>query len=535
MADLTAGVVIGERFRLVRILGRGSYGDVWLADVIDDSDLPQQVALKIYQQLQQNRATRVLLKEAKMALGFEHERLVRVYGAQRIDGIVIMWMEFVDGDSLLVRLGEEETPRPVSLEDTLNWLRNIAEGLAYLHIQDPPKVHGDLKLDNVLLDRESGARLVDFGQTRAIEEQFVLTDGAGALSYLAPEIIGKGIEGEGKRYISSDIYSFGVVAYRMLTGRFPRRTVHEVINLTPFPRPAELNPSIPSGLDTLVVKCLEKRPENRYSTGSELLAVIDEVRASIVVEGEKRAQLGEVVPEPVPTVADELAALAGELVGQGKVEEAVEKLEKAMQRMSTSPRVLLLYAAAARTVGKLDASYLVYGRVLRWLRNNGAGDEELRDAMEGRADVGVRLKRYEEAVEDFSWLAERWPEKRWYRFRHAVALGLAGRFTASIEVLQSLHEEGPATALVCAKLGFGYMQLNQIPLATQYFNEALMLDQYEPVALFHMARIRAIQGRHDKAAQYLERLRSIEGAEREAEELSRLLGQKYRAEHGSRV
>ena len=107
VADLTAGVVIGERFRLVRILGRGSYGDVWLADVIDDSDLPQQVALKIYQQLQQNRATRVLLKEAKMALGFEHERLVRVYGAQRIDGIVIMWMEFVDGDSLLVRLGED--------------------------------------------------------------------------------------------------------------------------------------------------------------------------------------------------------------------------------------------------------------------------------------------------------------------------------------------------------------------------------------------------------------------------------------------
>ena len=155
--------------------------------------------------------------------------------------------------------------------------------------------------------------------------------------------------------------------------------------------------------------------------------------------------------------------------------------------------------------------------------------------MEGRADVGVRLKRYEEAVEDFSWLAERWPEKRWYRFRHAVALGLAGCFTASIEVLQSLHEEGPATALVCAKLGFGYMQLNQIPLATQYFNEALMLDQYEPVALFHMARIRAIQGRHDKAAQYLERLRSVEGAEREAEELSRLLGRKYGAEHGSRV
>ncbi|MBT2989951.1 MAG: protein kinase [Candidatus Thiodiazotropha sp. (ex Ctena orbiculata)] len=535
MADLTAGIVIGERFRLVRILGRGSYGDVWLADVVDDPDLPGQVALKIYQQPQQNRATRVLLKEAEIALDFEHERLVRVYGAKRIDGIVIMWMEFVDGDSLLVRLGEEETPRPVSLDEILSWLRNIAEGLAYLHIQDPPKVHGDLKLDNVLLDKASGARLVDFGQTRAIEEQFVLTDGAGALSYLAPEIIGKGIEGEGKRYVSSDIYSFGVIAYRMLTGRFPRRTVHEVINLTPFPRPAELNPSIPRELDALVVKCLEKRPENRFATGSELLAATDEVRTSIEITGVERAQLATLAPEPVPTVADELAELASELVEQGKVEEAVEKLEKAMQRMSTSPRVLLLYAAAARTVGKIDAAYLVYGRVIRWLRNNGAGDEELRDAMEGRADVGVRLKRYEEAVKDFSWLAERWPEKRWYRFRHAVALGLAGRFADSIEVLQHLHEEAPPTALVCAKLGFAYMQLSQIPLATQYFNEALMLDQYEPVALFHMARIRAIQGRPDKAMQYLERLRGVEGAEQEAQELSRMLGRESTVEQGSRA
>lgn len=143
VADLATGVVLGERFRLVRLLGRGSYGDVWLADSLDDANLPPRVAVKIYLQNQQNRALRVLLDEATMAMAFDHNRLVHVFGAERIDGLVVMWMEYVEGPTLLERLGNEDHPRPVTLEESLAWLRDIAEGLAYLHVQDPPVVHGD--------------------------------------------------------------------------------------------------------------------------------------------------------------------------------------------------------------------------------------------------------------------------------------------------------------------------------------------------------------------------------------------------------
>ena len=181
VVDLAAGVQLGGRFRLNRILGRGSYGDVWLAETLDQDDLPPQVALKIYQQAQQNRATQVLLKEANTALRFDDPHLVRVYGAERVDGLVVMWMEYVPGDTLLERLGTTDAPRPVSLDEALVWLRDIADGLAYLHAQDPPCVHGDLKLDNVLLDPNGMARLVDFGQSRYIEDRFVATDGTGGL------------------------------------------------------------------------------------------------------------------------------------------------------------------------------------------------------------------------------------------------------------------------------------------------------------------------------------------------------------------
>lgn len=521
--DLASGVVVGDRFRLERILGRGSYGDVWLADVIDDPDLPKRVALKVYQQPQQSRATKLLLQEAATGGQFDHTRLVRVFGAKRLDGLVVMWMEYADGPTLLERLGSEDAPRAVMLDDALRWMEQIAEGLAYLHMQDPPFVHGDLKLDNIVLSPATGARLLDFGQSRAIEERFVATDGTGAFPYLAPEIIGRAEEGVGVRGVPSDVYAFGVIAYRFLTGRFPRRSIPEVINLVPYPRPRELNPSIPKELEALVLRCLEKKPEARYATGSELLAAVQDVRAELDSSAlEEPAPLAAV--EPLPTVASQLVELTETLVRDGRAEEAVDKLEEAMQRISTSPRLLMIYGAAAQVVGKLEAAHIVYRRTLAWLRRHGASDEELRDPMEARSNLDVQLKRYEDAVEAYRWLSERWPDKRWYRYRLGVSLGLAGRYRESIEVLQALHEEGPQTALVCAKIGFAHLQSRQVETAVQYFNEALMLDPSEPEALFNLGYIRAVQGHREKAQLYAERLAKVEGAKERARELTRLLG-----------
>lgn len=523
VADLAAGVTLGGRFRLHCILGRGSYGDVWLADTLQQDDLPSQVALKIYQQAQQNRATQVLLKEANTALGFDDPHLVRVFGAERVDGLVVMWMEYVPGDTLLDRLGTEEAPRPVSLDEALSWLRDIAEALAYLHAQDPPCVHGDLKLDNVLLDPDGMARLVDFGQSRLIEDRFVATDGTGAFPYLAPEVLGRSMDTQGKRYVTTDIYAAGVIAYRLLTGRFPRRTMHEIFNQTPFPRPCELNPSVPQPLEALVLKCLEKKPENRYATGAVLLNAVEDIQTSLVSIGQQELSLPTAPGERIPTVAEELIAFTKDLVEQGKVEEAAARLEQAMERMSTSPRVLLVYAVIACQVGKFDAARIVYQRAIRWLRNHNASDDDLRDAIEGKGSVDIRLKQYEDAVEAFRWLAERWPDKHLYRYRHAVALGLAGHYRDSLRLLQDMHEEGPASALLCAKVGFAHLQLRNAALASQYFNEALMLDAFEPQALYHMARLRAIEGDLDRAEKYLERLRQVDETESQVKELERLL------------
>jgi tetratricopeptide (TPR) repeat protein len=377
-------------------------------------------------------------------------------------------------------------------------------------------------LDNVLIDPEGGARLTDFGQSRSLENQYVSTVGVGGILYLAPEIFGRN-DAKGTRFVQSDIYAFGVVAYRMLCGRFPHRNYQEIINRIPFPRPRHINPSVPEELDKIIWKCLEKRPADRYRTGSELLAAFESL--------EQKLAEAKVAPVPVPlpealgrrTPAEELAAIAGEKLDRGLENEVVDTLEVAIRHMSTSPKLLLIYAEAAKRLKKYELAHEVYVRVIRWVEVNGWSDDDQREAYEGLAEVCVRLKRYEAAVKAFFWLYERWPEKRWYCYRLGVAYGLAGRYEKSIDLLLPLNESEPA-ALVCGKIGFAYYQNRQIDLACQFFNEALMMDAFEPTALFHLAQIRAYQGQMQRAEELLSRLRKIEDAEEMVDHLESLLG-----------
>ena len=92
----------------------------------------------------------------------------------------------------------------------------------------------------------------------------------------------------------------------------------------------------------------------------------------------------------------------------------------------------------------------------------------------------------------------------------------------SIEILQKLHEEEPSS-IVAAKIGFAYLQKNETNLACNYFNEAWVFDQYEPTALYHLSRIRAIQGKKDKAMNYLRRLAQVDGVEDRAAQLAKML------------
>ena len=82
-----------------------------------------------------------------------------------------------------------------------------------------------------------------------------------------------------------------------------------------------------------------------------------------------------------------------DMLDDGKIDEAIKRLEKAMQRMSTSPRILLIYAEAAKRAGKIDLARAVYEKSWRWMKHNGCSDEEMRSASEGLSELNIKLKK----------------------------------------------------------------------------------------------------------------------------------------------
>lgn len=519
IADLAAGVILGNRYRLKDILGRGGFGDVWRVENLYDEAKPPELALKIYHE--QERGNRILFQEARQAMAFVHPRLVRVFDADRVDGIFCMEMEFVPGSTLAQRIGDLDRPKYVSLDEAYRWMLEAAEGLAYLHSLAPPMCHGDIKPDNIII-APNGVRLMDFGRSRTIEERFVLTNGIGPWFYSAPEVLGQMFDEPGKRYIASDIYAFGVVFYRVLTGRFPRNSLGEIVSLVPFPKPRELNSTIPPELDEIIVKCLEKLPEDRFESAGELVSALR--NASIT----QSKFMPDVQPDISQTESEvdtaySLIDHAQELAVHKDYEGAIIALDKAMSRMSSNVPVMYIYAHVAKQAGRFEIARKVYKKLIHWMDEEKVPLQKRLEAYEGLGDVAIKLKNYEEAVDCFAHLHEHGADP-WYTYRYGVALGLAARYKESIEILKMVYKTNSGNASVCAKIGFAYLQHNNRRLAVQYFNEALMFDAYESTALYYMALIRYLDGRHDKAMQYFTRLRDSDVDRRKIKQLEEQLG-----------
>ncbi len=241
IVDLAAGVILGAKYQLIQLIGRGGYAEVWRACRLQDRC---DVALKIYRDTE--RSDKALLREAHLAQAFQHENVVRVYGAGPIDGLFCMEMEFLDGWTLSERISVAAGHPLPALDEVLDWMDQVANGLSYLHGRNQSVTHRDLKLENLILTRDARVKILDFGQSREEPMKLAPQDFGGTWLYEAPETYRTaGPE--------QDIYAFGVAFYRVLTGRFPRQTLSEVARAVPFPRPCELNSAIPGALDELIM------------------------------------------------------------------------------------------------------------------------------------------------------------------------------------------------------------------------------------------------------------------------------------------
>ncbi len=259
------GTVLGGRYRIVGLIGKGGMGEVYRAD---DLTLGQPVALKFLPETLVGDSDWLVRfrAEVRAARQVSHPNVCRVYDIAEVDGFTFLSMEFVQGEDLaglLRRIGR------LSPDKAAEMARGLAAGLAAAH--DKGVLHRDLKPGNVLIDEHGRVRLADFGLAGVEHE----SDGlSGTPAYMAPELFDRK-----PATVQSDIYALGLVLYEMFSGKqaFSGTTVGELARLhheiTPPPL-TQLVPEIDPMADRIILRCLAKDPAQRPTSALQVAAAL---------------------------------------------------------------------------------------------------------------------------------------------------------------------------------------------------------------------------------------------------------------------
>jgi len=265
-------------YRITERVGAGGMGVVYRAR---DERLDRDVAIKVIPDgTFDDRSRRRFRNEARALSRTAHHAIATVHDFDTGDGIDYLVMEYIPGQTLDERLTRGE----VSEQEIVQLGAQLAEGLAAAHAQGV--VHGDLKPSNLRITPEGRLKILDFGLARFAPTGLETTHSAtpadrpaGTLPYMAPEQV-RGEEPDAR----SDIYAAGAVLYEMATGRRPHperqaaRLIQGILDESP-PPPSTLRPALSAGLDTCLLKALDKRPAFRYQTARELLVDLQRAAA----------------------------------------------------------------------------------------------------------------------------------------------------------------------------------------------------------------------------------------------------------------
>lgn len=270
--DPLIGSVLEGQYRVVSMLGRGGMGSVYIAE---DLRLGRQYALKVLSRSLAEDRTNVerFLREARTIAKLQHANIIDVHSlGEDPSGIVFFTMELLHGEDLESRV-KARSARPYDVHEVCTWAIQIARAVAAVH--DAGLIHRDLKTANIFLARQRDGtemvKLLDFGIARPEEGSELTGTGVtlGTPSYMSPEQLRS--EMLDRR---SDIYSFGVLLYKLLTGRMP--FVGEALQVAmqhwtaPPPVASDVRPEVPAVFDALILKAMAKTRDERHSSMHEI-------------------------------------------------------------------------------------------------------------------------------------------------------------------------------------------------------------------------------------------------------------------------
>lgn len=262
------GLVLDGKYEILKEIGQGGMSIVYVAM---DNRLNKQWAVK---ELKNDGSQSVEMqlkgieREANILKKVDHPVLPRIVDIIDKDGTVYVVMDYIQGLAL-DRILKEEGAQPQ--ENVIEWAKQLASALDYLHSMNPPIIYRDMKPSNIMLQPDGRVKLIDFGTAKEYKvENIADTTALGTRGYAAPEQFGDE-QGHGiyKTDARTDIYCLGATIYHIVTGKNPCEPPYEI-------RPIrEWNPALSSGLEKIIAKCTQPNPEDRYQNCSELIYALE--------------------------------------------------------------------------------------------------------------------------------------------------------------------------------------------------------------------------------------------------------------------
>ncbi len=313
--DLQKGKTISH-YRIAKKLGSGGMGDVYLAD---DTKLGRKIAIKFLNDEFGKDADLLsrFVQEAKAASALNHPNILTVHEIGEHDGMHYIAAEFIDGRTLRERMKERLT-----FDETLSIVVQTAEALSAAH--KAGIVHRDIKPENIMIRPDGYVKVLDFGLAKLTElnntggeeetKKLVKTNPGvvmGTVAYMSPE------QARGKNTDArSDVFSFGIVLYEMLTGKvpFPGETMTDVLSaiISSEPQPITvLAPHLPRELQRIVQKTLKKKRDQRYQSTQDLLVDLKELRDEMQIEAKLDMTAVPNQPEKSQTSAPRVSTSSG--------------------------------------------------------------------------------------------------------------------------------------------------------------------------------------------------------------------------------